>query len=35
VVLYLCRLPDREAGPRMLLGRMAEACTAALGSAAA
>jgi hypothetical protein len=31
----LCRLPDQAAGARMLLGRMAEACEAALGSAAA
>jgi len=31
----LCRLPEQEAGARMLLGRMVEACAAALGSAAA
>jgi hypothetical protein len=31
----LCRLPEQETGARMLLGRMAEACAAALGSAAA
>ena len=31
----LRRLPEREAGARMLLGRMAEACAAALGLAAA